>query len=233
MRLTWFGHSAFRVEVGSARILIDPFLTGNPTFSGDFAEATQGTTHVLLTHGHNDHVGDALQICRDNGAQLVGAAEICDWAAEQGVENVNPGNHGGTVDCGGFTTSFVNAQHSSSFRRERGATVYLGNPLGLIVKAPGQPTLYHMGDTGIFGDMALIQELHRPEVGIVPIGDRYTMGGEEAGLACTRFFRFRTIIPCHYATFPGLDQSTDRFRSALGGSAGDLVVPERGEPFEV
>jgi L-ascorbate metabolism protein UlaG (beta-lactamase superfamily) len=101
VKLTWFGHSAFRIEFGAVRILIDPFLTGNPIFKGDATEAAEGCTHVLLTHGHNDHVGDAVAICRANGAMGVGSAEICDWLGYQGVETVNPGNHGGTVDCGG------------------------------------------------------------------------------------------------------------------------------------
>jgi L-ascorbate metabolism protein UlaG (beta-lactamase superfamily) len=241
MRITWFGHSAFRVEFGEARILIDPFLTGNPTFErqagGDVRraveEASRGCTHVLLTHGHNDHLGDALDICRSTGAQLVGSAEVCDWLEEQGVENVNLGNHGGTVNCGGFTTSFVNAQHSSSWMSKKGEIVYLGNPLGLVVKAEGQPTLYHMGDTDIFGDMALIAEIHRPEIGIVPIGDRFTMGARTAAMACRRFFDFRRIFPCHYATFPLLDPTADKFLAEMGEDAQKVAVPRAGEAVEV
>src|SRR6185503_2047624 len=115
MQLTWFGHSAFRIEFGNAKVMIDPFLTGNPSFKGDAKEAAKGATHVLVTHGHNDHVGDAISICKESGAMLVCNAEIWDWAASQGVEKINPGNHGGAVDCGGFTVSFVNALHSSSW----------------------------------------------------------------------------------------------------------------------
>ena len=232
MKLTWFGHSAFRVEFGEARIMIDPFLTGNPSFKGDAEQAARGCTHVLLTHGHGDHTGDTLTICKNNNAELVGSAEVCGWFGSQGVAKTNAGNHGGTVDCGGFTVSFVNALHSSSGQRD-GQIVYLGNPLGLVIQAPGEPVLYHMGDTDIFGDMALINEIYAPEIGIVPIGDRYTMGAHIAAMACRRFFKFRAILPCHYATFPALDQSPDKFIAALGEDGGKVIVPERGQPFEV
>ena len=228
MKLTWFGHSAFRIEFGDVRILIDPFLTGNPSFQGDVAESSSGCTHVLLTHGHNDHVGDAVEICKSTGAQLVGSAEVCDWAGSRGVNNLNPGNHGGTVSCGDFTTSFVNALHSSSYH-DGEKVAYMGNPLGLVVRASGEATLYHMGDTTIFGDMALIHELYAPKIGIVPIGDRYTMDGRIAAMACTRFFEFDTIIPCHYGTFPGLAQTPEAFREALGPDAAKLKAPEPGE----
>ena len=233
MKLTWFGHSAFRVEFGDTVILIDPFLTGNPKFQGDVGAASAGCTHVLITHGHDDHVGDAVDICRNTGAQVIGSAETCGYFGVNGIENVNPGNHGGTVDCGGFTVSFVNALHSSSKSDGKGGWVYIGNPLGLIVKASGEPTLYHMGDTGLFGDMALIQELHEPEIGIVPIGDRFTMGAKEAAIACTRFFRFRAIIPCHFGTFPIIDQTPDAFIAELGAASAAVTVADINVPFDL
>ena len=232
MKLTWFGHSAFRAEFGNARVMIDPFLTGNPSFKGDAKQASAGATHVLLTHGHGDHVGDAVAICQANGAQLVANYEVCVYMASQGVENINYANHGGTVDCGGFTTSLTIAFHSSS-RDTETQSVYLGNPAGLVVKAPGEPVLYHMGDTEIFSDMALIDEIHQPTVGIVPIGDRFTIGAKSAAMACRRFFKFRTIIPCHYATFPMLDQTADKFIGEMGPDGGKVKVPEKGKAFEV
>jgi L-ascorbate metabolism protein UlaG (beta-lactamase superfamily) len=232
MKLTWFGHSAFRVEFGNCRVMIDPFLTGNPSFKGDPKAAAAGATHVLLTHGHSDHLGDTAEICKSTGAQLVANFEIYSYLAGQGVENANPGNHGGTVDCGGFTTSFVIAFHSSSVQQD-GTNVYLGNPAGLVVKAPGEPVLLHMGDTEIFSDMALINEIHQPEIGIVPIGDRFTMGAKTAAMACRRFFKFRKIVPCHYGTFPMIDQTADKFIAEMGPDGGKVLVPEKGKATEL
>ncbi|ODT07920.1 MAG: metal-dependent hydrolase [Mesorhizobium sp. SCN 65-20] len=235
MKLTWYGHSAFRVEVGDARILIDPFLSGNPSWGKSWEQAAEGVTHVLLTHGHDDHIGDSVAILRKTGAMLVANFEICMYLVGKGVSDkvINPGNHGGTVDCGGFTTTFVNALHSSSAGGPGGANTYLGNPAGLVLHFPDERTLYHMGDTDIFSDMALINELHEPKIGIVPIGDRFTMGGAVAALACRRFFGFETVIPCHYGTFPIIDQTAERFVEGLEGSGVDVVLPQIGVAKEI
>ena len=234
MKLTWFGHSAFALEFADKKVLIDPFLSGNPKFEGSVEDVTAGCTHVLLTHGHDDHVGDSLAILTATGAQLVACFEICMWLVSQGVsgDKINPGNHGGTVDCGGFTTSFVNALHSSGTTVD-GASVYLGNPLGLIVRADGEPSVYHMGDTDIFGDMALINELHEPDIGIVPVGDRFTMGAKSAAMACRRYFDFKTIVPAHYGTFPIIDQTADAFVAEMGPDADKVKVLQPGDSVTV
>ena len=236
MKITWYGHSCFGVGLGDRNILIDPFFFGPFEDAAKKSAAIAGTTHVLLTHGHDDHIGDALGICRETGAMLVANFEICMYLVGQGLSDsqINPGNVGGTVDCGGFTTTFVRADHSSSKQTgEKGGNVYLGNPAGLILHAEGEKTLYHMGDTDIFSDMALINELHRPDIGIVPIGDRFTMGGAVAALACRRFFSFAKVFPCHYGTFPILDKDASTFAEAMEGQSAAVIVPKVGEAFAV
>lgn len=226
MKIIWFGHSAFRLEFADKVVLIDPFFSGNPAFGGSVEAASAGVTHILLTHGHGDHVGDTVAIARASGATVVANADLASWLGTQGVETLEMMNTGGTIHLGGFTVSMVRADHSSGMI-VGGASVYLGNANGLIVKAPGEPTLWHMGDTDIFSDMALIAELHQPEIVIVPIGDRFTMGPETAALAVTRYLGGLTIIPAHYATFGLLEPNADRF-VALVGEEATVVVPEKG-----
>ncbi|WP_299471328.1 metal-dependent hydrolase [uncultured Roseibium sp.] len=220
MQLTWYGHSAFKIEFAGTSILFDPFLNGNPSFPQDLSvdQVADGVTHVILTHGHDDHVGDSIEILKKTGAQLISNFEICMWANRRGVENFCPMNTGGMVDTGSFKVALTKAEHSSSKQGE-GEAIYLGNPHGVIVEVPGKKVLYHMGDTDIFSDMALINEIYRPKIGIVPIGDRFTMGGRVAAMACSRFFEFDTIVPCHYGTFPIIDETPDVFHAAMGTDA--------------
>lgn len=231
MKITWYGHSAFRVDAGDAAILIDPFLTGNPSWGKGWEGPAEGATHVLLTHGHSDHIGDAAAILKATGAQLVANFEICRFLVGQGVSDnrINPGNHGGTVDCGGFTTTFVRADHSSSFRQAAGEAIYLGNPCGLVLHFPDAPTIYAFGDTDIFSDMALIAELHAPDIGLVPVGDRFTMGGAVAALACRRYFDFAAVFPCHYATYPMLDPTAEKFIAGMEGVRTRVMTPKPGD----
>ena len=229
MQITWFGHSAFRVELGSSVIIIDPFLSGNPVFDGDVSEATAGATHVILTHGHDDHIGDTAQICRDTGATLIAVYELAVHLNGQGAEKIEPTNTGGTIYTDDFDATFVRADHSSS-----SGNVYLGNPCGLIITPKdGGKTLYHMGDTDIFGDMALINELYAPDIGIVPIGDRFTMNSKTAALACSRYFNFSKIIPCHYKTFPLLIDTADGFVAAMGDDGDKVAVMDIGDTIAV
>ncbi len=228
MKLTWYGHSAFRLDYAGAVILLDPFLT-NPTFKGDVKAAYQGATHVILTHGHGDHVGSTVDICKETGALLVANPEVCGYLGQQGVANASPFNHGGELHLGGFTVGYVPAWHSSS--ADDGT--YLGNPGGVVFMAPNEKTVLAMGDTGIFEGMKLIGEIYQPKVGLVPIGDRFTMGARQAALACTRFFDFETVVPCHYGTFGLLDATPDKFIAAMQGAKAKVVVPERGQALQL
>lgn len=232
MKITWFGHSCFRVDTGASRILLDPFLTGNGVFEKagiPLSKVTEGVTHVALTHGHEDHLGDTVAICKETGAPVLAVYELASYIGAQGIENAESGNTGGRLLQQDFDLIFVPAWHSSGNIID-GRPLYLGNPCGIIIAPKHDKTVYHMGDTDIFSDMALINELYAPAIGFVPIGDRYTMGARTAALACKRFLNFERVIPCHYATFPVLDQNPDKFIAEMGGKL--VFVPEVGIPFE-
>jgi L-ascorbate metabolism protein UlaG (beta-lactamase superfamily) len=141
-------------------------------------------------------------------------------------------NVGGTTDQGGFTVTLVRADHSSA-HFENGVSHALGNPAGVIVKSPGEPTVYHMGDTDIFSDMALINELHSPSIAMVPMGDRFTMSPKSAAIAVQRFFKLKSVFPCHYGSFPIIEQNADKFVAEMKGHATQVIVPEKGKAVEV
>jgi L-ascorbate metabolism protein UlaG (beta-lactamase superfamily) len=232
MQITWYGHSAFRLDFGKSAVLIDPFFTGNPAFVSDKAAAIKGVTHIVLTHGHADHVGDTLEIAKSSGVPVVTNYDLCMWLAGKGLQKFDPMNTGGTTDQGGFTVTMVRADHSSGDMQD-GIAIYLGNPCGVIIKAPGEPTVYHMGDTDIFSDMALISEIHAPKVAMAPIGDRFTMNPSTAALAIKRFFNLDAVIPCHYGSFPIIEPNADKFVAAMQGHATKVIVPEKGKPVQV
>lgn len=202
--IRFLGHSAFLITAGEARILIDPFLTGNPSAEKAGIRASDlSPTHILLTHAHADHLGDAPEIAWRTGAQVVCNHEISEWlASEHKITNTNPGNPGGRVATSFGSVDFTQAVHSSSLDSVS-PTLYMGLAAGLVVRTAGI-AIYHAGDTALFSDMKLIGELHRPDVAILPVGDRYTMGPAHATIAA-EWIGARTVIPCHYDTWPPIE----------------------------
>lgn len=228
MRITWYGHSAFRLDYADKTVLIDPFLTGNPSFGGKPQEVFAGVTHCVITHGHSDHTGDVMELAAVSGPTIFANYEICVWLSGKGIahsERLQPMNTGGGVSVDGIRVSLVRADHSSS---QDG--VPLGNANGAIIEVPGQPTVWHMGDTDVFSDMRLICDLYRPAIAIVPIGDRFTMGPDKAAFAIkTLLPGVEHVIPCHYATFAGmLEPDASRFVAACQGAKADIHVLKSG-----
>jgi L-ascorbate metabolism protein UlaG (beta-lactamase superfamily) len=223
MKITWLGHSGFRIEIGGAVILIDPWLTGNPMFPADRrAEAVTGATHILVTHGHGDHSGDAVAIARDLGIPVAGTYDlIAHWEATEGISGIGF-NKGGTIELASARATLVTAAHSSSLSGPAGP-IYAGREAGFMIAGDGH-TIYVSGDTTVMADMGWMGEYFAPDIGILSCGGYYTMDMRMAAWAAKKYFAFRTVIPCHYRTFPALAQTADELRAGLPGVR--VIEPE-------
>ena len=197
-RITWFGHAAFKIEMANQTVLVDPWLDGNPTSPIKASEITKADV-VFVTHDHGDHLGDAFSICKKTNATFVAAIELTDYAEENGVKEVAGLNIGGSTEIEGVKLTIVQALHTAS----------KGAPTGVVIEGEGK-TVYHAGDTGLFGDMRLIGEIYKLDVALIPIGGYYTMGPREA-VEAVKLLNPKVVIPMHYKTFPVLAQSADEF----------------------
>jgi L-ascorbate metabolism protein UlaG (beta-lactamase superfamily) len=209
MKITYIGHSAFALDADDIQVLVDPFITGNPAATIESSAFSPQT--IILTHAHNDHVGDTVEIAKRSNAKVIATFELATYIGSLGVAGATGGNHGGTVQFEGGSTKFVPAWHTSSYETANGF-VAPGIPAGHIVRFGGK-TLYFAGDTCLFGDMALIGEAGI-DVAILPIGDLFTMGPDDA-LRAIRLVNPAFVIPCHYNTFPPIRQDGMAFKKRV------------------
>lgn len=208
MKLTYYGHSCFKIEtLQGKKIIIDPWLS-HPKAPSKIDEGPYD--FILITHAHGDHLGDVLKLARSSATEVIAIHEIQQFLIKKGVPKATGMNIGGTYRVAGLSFIMVPALHSSSLPDGS----YGGEPCGFVVVLENGLTIYHAGDTGLFGDMSLIGELYSPQIALIPIGDHYVMGPREAAKAC-QLLRAPKVIPMHYGTFPILTGTVEEFLREL------------------
>jgi L-ascorbate metabolism protein UlaG (beta-lactamase superfamily) len=204
--LTWLGHASFRLDTASGkRVYVDPFLNGNPKCP-EGEQTPERVDVIAVTHGHGDHVGDTVELAKKHGASVVALVELAGWLGKQGVDDdkLSAHNKGGTYEAEGIRFTFTHAFHTGS--APDGS--YAGEPSGIVVRTDDGKSIYFAGDTCVFGDMQLIGRLYKPDVAVLPIGDHFTMGPEEAAVA-VELLGVKRVVPCHWGTFGLLTGTPD------------------------
>ena len=201
-KLTWLGHSTFRIETAEGKtIYVDPWVMSNP-LCPEGEKNVKKADALIVTHGHFDHIADAVTIGKEHKPTAVGIFELCLWLQKKGVETISPMNKGGTQTVAGVKATMTHAVHSCGIQ-DGDQLVYGGEACGYVIEFDNGVKIYHAGDTNVFGDMAIIRDLYAPQVAMLPIGDHYTMSPREAAYACN-LLQPQTVIPMHFATFPVL-----------------------------
>ncbi len=230
MNIIWLGHGSFRIETEGQVLLIDPWLTGNPVLPEDQHDAAlEGATHILLTHTHFDHVADVVSLAKHLKVPVVGQYDLMGyWSESEGIETVGF-NKGGTVNLNGVMVSMVPASHSSTFSTPDGLRTG-GSEVGFMIAGNGH-MLYVSGDTDIMADMDWMGDYYKPDIGILSAGGHFTMDMKGATYAAKRYFNFKTVIPCHYKTFPILEQSAQMLIDRLPGV--NVIEPVVMQPIKL
>ncbi len=230
MKIIWLGHGSFRIEIEDQILLIDPWLTGNPILpESRHEEAVIGGTHLILTHTHFDHVADMIPLSRKLDIPVVGQYDLLGyWEEAEGISVVGF-NKGGTVKLGNVSVTMVPASHSSSFRSAEGLKPG-GTEVGYMIRGEGH-VIYVSGDTDIMADMDWMGDYYKPDIGILSAGGHFTMDMSGAAYAAKRYFDFKTVIPCHFGTFPILEQSAEALIKGLPGV--NVIEPKLLEPIEI
>ncbi|SHI73125.1 metal-dependent hydrolase [Desulfofundulus thermosubterraneus] len=227
MKVTFLGHAAFLLE-GEAKVLIDPFITGNPVATVRVEDLHPDL--ILVSHGHGDHLGDAIEIAKRSGATVVSVFELASYCSRQGA--LAHGMHiGGSHQFGSVKVKLTPAWHGSGLVTN-GPAEYLGTPCGFVFTMDGK-TIYHAGDTGLFGDMAMVGRLHPIDLALLPIGDNFTMGPEDA-LEAVHLIKPNLVIPMHYNTWPLIEQDPQEFKRAVETQTpARVIILAPGESYEV